>query len=579
MRGSTAVGLGIVLAAALFAGGALLQPGYYDSHDGLLNVHRLFELEKCLEDGQLPCRWVPDMGAGYGYPLFNFYPPLSTFAAEAFRLLGASILGAVKGSFLVALALGTVSMFGLGRRFFGTSGGVLVAVLFAFAPYPAVDVFVRGALAEMWGLALLPLVFWTGYDTIVGPSRRRSALFCALAWAALLLAHGITALMAAVPYTVWTGYWLVRSVREAPASRREMLSCVILAHVLGPALAAWYVLPSLLELRHVHAETLTSLYEWARWENNFVPADELLLASRPWGYGALGTANAMSLFVGPLQLVFGVGSLVGLGLVSLRARAVGRGAVAALLLGLSAVAAVFMCLAISRTVWELVPGLGILQFPWRFLAIATLGFPFAAGWLALALRDRPLIARSVVAAACALALIVGAAWFRPSAMHVVADSALANEREIAKARHGLFDFLPASVDLGHFLANPPRPLPPPVRALSPGVRVRDVSRTSARVSFEILNEGDEPGLVRINIYDFPGWTLEVDDRPAAFAKADDPLGRLHVRLPPGIHRVRARFENTPIRTFGNIVSSIAVVVALVWVLVIARAPGAAPASD
>ena len=118
-----------------------------------------------------------------------------------------------------------------------------------------------------------------------------------------------------------------------------------------------------------------------------------------------------------------------------------------------------------------------------------------------------------------------------------------------------------------------------MRALSPGVRVRDVSRTSARVSFEILNEGDEPGLVRINIYDFPGWTLEVDDRPAAFAKADDRLGRLHVRLPPGIHRVRARFENTPIRTFGNIVSSIAVVVALVWVLVIARAPGAAPASD
>jgi hypothetical protein len=579
MSRNTAIGLCISLGAALFAGSALLQPGYYDSHDGLLNVHRLFELEKCLEDGQLPCRWVPDMGAGYGYPLFNFYPPLATFVAEGFRLFGASILDAVKASFLVALALGSISMFSLAHRFFGSSGGVLAAILYTLAPYLALDIFVRGALAEVWGLALLPLVFLLGFDTVAGTSKRWSALGCAVAWAALLLAHGLTALMAAAPYALWLGVWITKRLRENPEARTKVLVAVTSTHVLALALAAWFVLPSLVELRHVHADTLTSLYEWARWENNFVTASELLLASRPWGYGPLRSANAMSLFVGPLQLVVGGGSLLWLGAVCQRERRLTTGAIAALLLGLSAVAALLMCLSVSKPIWQLVPGLGILQFPWRFLTIATFGLSFAAGWLALSLHERPMFARAfapaVVGAACAITVVAGAGWFRPSAMQIVADSLVANERAIARARHGLFDFLPAKVDLARFIASPPNTQPPPVHALSPEVAVDHVSRTSNRVSFEAQNGGDEPAVVRINSYDFPGWRLEVDDQPAAFVEVADPLGRLHVRLPPGAHRVRVSFGNTPIRSFANIVS----VAALIVLLLFAVRPGGRPETE
>ena len=112
-------GLLLSLAAGLLAGHTLLAPGFYDSHDGLLNVHRLFELERCLADGQLPCRWVPDMGYGYGSPLFVFYPPLPTYVAEAFRWLGASFLDAIKWSLILSLLVGAGSMFALAAAFFG----------------------------------------------------------------------------------------------------------------------------------------------------------------------------------------------------------------------------------------------------------------------------------------------------------------------------------------------------------------------------------------------------------------------------------------------------------------------------
>ena len=65
----------IILAFALLAGRTLLTPGYFIMHDDLQMMRQL-EMEKCFLDRQIPCRWIPDMGYGFGFPLFNFYPPL-----------------------------------------------------------------------------------------------------------------------------------------------------------------------------------------------------------------------------------------------------------------------------------------------------------------------------------------------------------------------------------------------------------------------------------------------------------------------------------------------------------------------
>jgi len=142
-RAATALGLVIALVAAVLAGRTLLEPGFYDSHDGLLNIHRVFELEQCVADGPLPCRWAPDMGYGYGTPLFVFYPPFSTYVSLAMRMLGASWVDAVKLSMLTSLIVGALTMFALAHRFFGPRGATMAAVLYVWAPYLAVDVFAR----------------------------------------------------------------------------------------------------------------------------------------------------------------------------------------------------------------------------------------------------------------------------------------------------------------------------------------------------------------------------------------------------------------------------------------------------
>ena len=95
-------------------------------------------------------------------------------------------------------------------------------------------------------------------------------------------------------------------------------------------------------------------------------------------------------------------------------------------------------------------------------------------------------------------------------------------------------------------------------------------RRTNRIRFDARVPSGEPAQLRINVFDFPGWTLEVDGRLEKFTDSDDPLGRLHVSLAAGSHTVVARFENTLVRSIGNSVSLLSIVVVLVWTAVIIR---------
>ena len=76
----------VLILICLPAFALLFQRGYFSMHDDLQATRQL-ELNKCFVDGQVPCRWVPDLGYGFGYPLFNYYPSLPYLIGQPFRWL------------------------------------------------------------------------------------------------------------------------------------------------------------------------------------------------------------------------------------------------------------------------------------------------------------------------------------------------------------------------------------------------------------------------------------------------------------------------------------------------------------
>jgi hypothetical protein len=70
----------------------------------------------------------------------------------------------------------------------------------------------------------------------------------------------------------------------------------------------------------------------------------------------------------------------------------------------------------------------------------------------------------------------------------------------------------------------------------------------------------------INSHYFPGWRVSLDGHDVS-VRVTPNFGFMEIDVPPGMHRVEARFGNTPVRTAANtitVVTAFAIVLLLGW---------------
>ncbi|MCG2691460.1 hypothetical protein L6272_01390, partial [Microgenomates group bacterium] len=101
----------ILLGLGLFAMRTLYGPEYFDGHDSVAHLVRLYQYDLALKDGQLPPRWAGGLLAGRGYPVFIFAYPLPYFIAEAFHLIGFSLAVAIKLTFVLSYLVSIIGMY------------------------------------------------------------------------------------------------------------------------------------------------------------------------------------------------------------------------------------------------------------------------------------------------------------------------------------------------------------------------------------------------------------------------------------------------------------------------------------
>src|SRR3972149_2041652 len=156
----------LILVVSILVSLPLLKPGFFQIHDDQ-QIARLFLYDQALKTGQFPVRWVDGLGFGFGYPLFVFYPPLVYIIGEVYHLLGIGFIDSVKLVFFTSIFASGIAMYVLGRQFLGRLGALTSSVFYIFLPYRALDVYVRGALAESFSFVWLPLILWSFYKLAV----------------------------------------------------------------------------------------------------------------------------------------------------------------------------------------------------------------------------------------------------------------------------------------------------------------------------------------------------------------------------------------------------------------------------
>lgn len=520
----------------------LLAPGYFTMHDDM-QVFRLFELHKCVVDGQIPCRWIPDGGYGYGYPLMEFYPPMPYYPMEIMTLLGLGFFWPVKIMFVLAFILSGIGMYYLTKEFFGRWGGILSALFYVYAPYHSVDIYVRGAQNEAWGMVWFPFVLLFIYRLISKKFSWRDFLLLAISLFGQLTSHNVMTMVFAPTAIIWALFWIWRT------KNFKSIKQLFLSGLLGIGLSAFFFLPVILEQKYVHVDSMISGY--FNYMAHFVDINQLFF-SRFWGYGGStwGPNDGMSFSVGQLQWIVAIVASV---IAIFRFKKHQESSIMILLSVFFGTAYAFMTHSRSLPIWEKLPLLQYAQFPWRLVALIVFYFSFVAGYLATI--KVPKLTQKILFTILAGSVVLWNISFFNVERHTRVSLAekMAGRQWEMQVTSGIFDYLPRSA------AVPPGDpaFTIPVYYEGQGGILNYTSGTNW-LKFE-ANVSTTSAKIMLPLFTFPGLKTRVDGK-VVVTTPDKFLGRVIVDLSQGVHTVSAKIGYTKVRLFSDIISLISIIV-------------------
>ncbi len=557
-------GFALIALASLPALWPLFRPGFFVSDDGMIHLYRLAALDSAVHAGVIYPRWFPDFAFGYGYPVLNFYSPLSYYVGLAFHLIGAGYITATEMAFGAGLLLSALAMYLFASESLGRAAAVLASLAYLYAPYHLGDVHRRGALAESLAFVFFPLLLWLSYRLLT----RRRALYLfllALAFAGLILTHNLSAMLFAPLLLAWGGFLFLTKRNPSPGfkSSATWFGLFLAALVIGLGLAAFYTLPVAAEGQYAH---LSFDVNSTGYQRHLAPIDGFISQSLVYQYYPdQGTPADWP--ISPVYLVLTLASVVALGY---QARRRGCWQFIIFWLGVAALS-IWMMLQASLPLWLVAQQfLSMVQYPWRFMALVDLSMALligsllasGQGWRA---QETPAWDRKRLLLALLLALPLAAAPLPNLARPVLPlqDDEITVQRmwqeDYDHEQIGATwtaEYLPLTVKEERWAI--PRPVEGPRESSNlsepPAVELREQSLLSHE-----LRVSTETGLAfRLHAFFFPGWQAFVDGI-AAKTYPSGPLGLVTVDIPPGQHDVVVAFQDTPIRQIGMVVSLLFVI--------------------
>lgn len=536
-------GLLIVLLVSVLTLLPLFGSAFFSVHDAT-QPERVYEMAQALKDGQFPVRIVKDLGYGYGYPIFNFYAPLPYYFGGVVHALGVDLLLSTKMMFGAGILLAGLSMYLLAKNIWDEKAGILAAILYVFAPYHALDVYVRGAVGEFWAMGFLPFVLLAIYKIWQKEVVHKRLWLVAggLSLAAVITSHNLTATMLILFLLV---FFLVL-IFYAQSKKNFLINFIKLVG-LGLLLSSFYFLPALWEMGYTNVSS--QIQGGSEYFRHFVYLDQLW--DFPWGFGgSSGRQSGISFKVGKISLLLALLVLV---LSFLQRKKTGTKKEIVIFAVLTVGIAVFFTNQISRPVWELLPFLQYLQFPWRFLIFIVLGSCLLGGAVSYYLEriklqvplDKDKLSSVVVIILVVATVFFQTKYFKPQFTYAENSSFYTNLERLNWDVSKISDeYLPKNfpkvtgenqvVKFGY-------------RFWGNGV-VKEISQKSQQREYQV----DFPMRQKMTVFlaAFPGWEVNIDGRK--IEQLDDPFVSFFV--PEGKHYVKVSFNNTFPRLLGNLLS-------------------------
>ncbi len=523
-----------LLVLSLIPLGGLAHSGLPVTHDGQDHVARIANFYQNLQEGNGIPRWAPNLNWGYGHPILMFLYPLPSYTTSAIHFLGFSFVDSVKIFFALAFILSGLVMYIWLKEFLFKGGAFIGAMLYVFAPYRFIDLYVRGAIGEHAAFIFPPLVLYFLFKL----SKKQSYLYIlggALSLAGLILAHNAISLMF-IPVIILYATFLIWNSKK----RKVLILNSLFLILFGFILSAFFWMPALMEGKY----TLRDIVTQGSVNDRFVSFQQLL--DGPWSYGGTGQ---FSVQVGLLHWFFIVVSIPLLFMLKKKRDRNWILLFASLLLFFFTL---FLMTPYSQLLWEKVTTLQKFQFPWRFLSLSVFLSAVIGAIVIHESSGHKALKSSSQRLGILVLLIVAILFLNKDYWH--AKDYLQKPESFYT---GIYD---STTDTGEsapiwsvrFMEKRPSAH---LEIIDGRAKIAEKERTSTLRRYSI----DAASNVKLkeNTLYFPGWKVLVDGKEVAVEfQNQNHRGLMTFFVDKGKHDVTTKFEETKLRLIADSISAV-----------------------
>jgi hypothetical protein len=543
--------LGVSLGTALLIVMPFFWLGNASGHDFEFHAASWLDAAGQWREGIVYPRWTEWANHGFGEPRFIFYPPLSWMLGAALGLLAP--WNAVPIVFIVLVqTLAGICFYALARQFLPSAAAIAGAACYAANPYALLIVYMRSDFAEQLACALLPLVLLATLR-LCGLVENQSlsvprmiALFSVL-FAAIWLSNAPAGVMASYAMAMLFAWAALTEKSWQPLWRGAA------GLALGFGLTSVYLVPAAYEQRWVNiSQALAS---------GLTPAQNFLYTTINDPEHNLFNWIASSAAI-LMMVMTGIAGTMAHRAARNEDDRSGSKKLWTVLLLLSAAASILM-IRPSVFLWEHLPKVRFVQFPWRWMGTLALPYAYFLGAAIARRRSGWIWSAAIIAIVGGTAtFLVQNAWWDTEDIPVL-RAAIAS----GQGFEGTDEYDPIGDDRYNLPEREPQVeilLAEGSEGGTPKAEVRILRWTAEEKELQVTS--DKPVRVALRLLNFPAWRVEVNGVTVNPQQVEEP-SQMVAPVPAGVSRVRVHFDSTYDRRLGGDLSIVSLLVLLVmsWV--------------
>ncbi len=513
----------------------LFKSGLPITNDGQDHVARIANFYQNLSEGTIIPRWAGMLNWGYGHPILMFLYPLPSYSASLFHFLGFTLVDSVKIIFGLAFIVSGLTMYVWVKSFLNQKAGIIAAILYMFAPYRFIDMYVRGAIGEHMAFIFPPLILYF----LLKSSRKSSywnVVGGVLSLCGLILSHNAISLM----FLPIAGLYMFYLYFQTEIKKEFLISIASIVF-LSFSLAAFFWIPAFFEGKYTLRDKVTA----GQYANRFIPLSNFF-QDPPTYDGNI----PFSMQVGAIQWIIVFLSVPFTYDLYKRKKRIWVISAASLIIFITSL---LLITGVSRGIWDKISILQDFQFPWRFLSI-TVFITALLGGILLYQLPKKIMTFTIFIITAYLIISTSMIWHVQQFLH--------------KPESFFTNVYGSTTDTGEsapiwsvrFMEHRPKANIEIIQGIG---EIKEIKRTSTQHAY-ILTTNNEVRVAENTLF-FPGWEVFVNDKIVPLQFQDPQYrGIMTFFVPKGRNNISVLFRETKLRVIADYISFLSIIALLGW---------------